>query len=158
MFVAFPEEGVAESDSVLRAAVLAGGIGIGEPQVHAIEKVKPGTIRHLVAAWLVVGPEESCRGKNSLKAFDDPAVMPAVFGEVKELKHLSGAAEPDRPAFLPERKSCDPDRDKPILAVRQAKARMTSDFQEELSIAAQIRKLFAKIQGTYITENQRRRR
>lgn len=118
VLVAFAEGRVAERCGILNLAVFTGRVGIGKPQAHAFEEVKSSAIGHLVAARLIICTEENCRGENTLKAFDDPAVMPAIFGEVKELEHLRCAAEADKSATLLESERRDPDRDEPVLTAR----------------------------------------
>ncbi len=144
MLVAFAEEGVAEGDGVLKPAVFAGGIGIGEPQAHAFEEVESSAIGHPVAARLVVGAKKDCGRKYSLKPLHDPSIMPTVFGEVEKIEHLRCATKMDDSAILLESERRDPDRDEPILTVRQTKARMAGDFKEEFSVPAEVGKLVSR--------------
>lgn len=144
MLVAFPEEGVAEGDGVLNPGVFTRGLGVGKPQAHAIEEVKPTGVGHPVATRAVIRAEKHRGRKDSLKALQDSTIMTTVLGEMEKLEHLRGAAETDNAAPLPESECGDPNRDEPILAIGQAKTRMTGDFQGELSIAAYIGELVAR--------------
>lgn len=144
MLVAFLKKSFTERNHVLGGLSFLRGLGLGKPKVHVFEKMKTRAVGQRVAAGPVVGAEENCGAEDSLKALDDAAVMTAVFGEVKEFKHLSGAAESDHATVLPESERGDPDRDEPILAVGKTKPWMPGDFQEKLSVAAQIPELFAR--------------
>ena len=80
-------EGFAEDNDILVVGSwLMLDLCIGEPQVHGIKKMKTRAVNHLAGAGLLFRTEENSGRKNSLETFDDASIMPAVFGEVKELE------------------------------------------------------------------------
>jgi hypothetical protein len=49
---------------------------------------------------LIICAKEDRGCKDSLECMDNPPVVTAVLGQVKEIEHLSGAAEANHTAFL----------------------------------------------------------
>jgi hypothetical protein len=60
----------------------------------------------------------------------------SVFEEVEEVQHLCSRAEMDGSASLPQRQSCDPNRNESVLTKGKAKLRMPGDLEEKLTVAA----------------------
>jgi hypothetical protein len=106
-----------------------------KPKVDAVEKVKPGPINDKNSVCLVVGSEKDCGGKYSLEALHDAVISLAVFEEMEEVKYLGRGAEAHDPAALANRHGRHPDRNEPVLAVREAKLRVAYDLKKEFTVA-----------------------
>src|SRR5215472_8973157 len=107
-----------------------------EPEVQAVEEMKPCPIEQWVPFALISRAKENGRRKDALEAFHDAAISFSVFEQPEEVQHLSGGAKVDGPAPLPQSQSCDPDGNEPILAKRQAEPRVPRDLEEELAVSS----------------------
>jgi hypothetical protein len=58
--------------------------------VHGIKKMKTSVVYHSARADLILGAKKYGGTKNALESFDDPPVMAAIFGRVKEFKEFCG--------------------------------------------------------------------
>ena len=70
-------------------------------------------------AGLIPGAKKYRGAKNALESFDDPPVMAAIFGKVKELEEFCGRLEPYHTALLADRQRRNPNWNEPVLAVVQ---------------------------------------
>ncbi len=106
-----------------------------EPEVNPIKKVKPGPINDKAASRLLIRPEEDSGSKYPLETFHDSVIAFAVLEEVEEIEDLGSRTKSDNTSMLADGHGGDPDRDEPILAVREAKLRMADNLKEESSVA-----------------------
>ena len=100
--------------------------------------MKPSKVEHQFAVRLVVGSKKHGRAKNSLKTFDKTAVSLAVFEEAEEIENLGRGPEAHDPAALANGNGRHPDRNEPVLAVRQSELGMTEHLKEEFSISSRV--------------------
>lgn len=61
--------------------------------------------------------------------------MESIFGQTKEVEHLSSGVEVDLPRFLSKGEGGDPDRDEPVLAERKSKIWMRDDVKRKFAIS-----------------------
>jgi hypothetical protein len=93
---------------------------------------------------LLFSSEENRGGKDSLESFDHAAIVGAVLGQAKEFKDLGGGFKVDRTDVLFHREGSDPDGNQAVLAVRQAEAGMSRDFEREAAVTPCVNELAAR--------------
>jgi hypothetical protein len=95
--------------------------GLVEPEVHAIEEVETGPINDSSGLGVFFGSEENRGAEEPLEAFDEAAVVRAVFGKMEEVEHLGGRIEMELAGFLPQGERGHPDWEKAVLAERDGR-------------------------------------
>ena len=88
----------------------------------------------MVSIGLVFGTKEDRRCKDALECLDNPPVVTAVLGQVKEVEHLSGAVETNGTALLLYGERRYPNRNEAVLAEGKTKLGMARDLEEELPV------------------------
>jgi len=97
-----------------------------------------------VGIGLFFGSEEDRCTENPLESPGEPGIMESVFGQAKEVKHLSGGIEPNLTGLLPEGERGNPDRDEPVLAKRKTELRVSNDLREKLAVPARVAQLVGR--------------
>ncbi len=136
MFVNLVVERLAENYGILargRSYWLV--FSLVKPEVHPIKEMKSGPINDKSAIRLVVRSEKDRSSKYALETFHDAVIPLAVFEEVEEVEDLGGCIESHHAAALADGHGCYPDRNEPVLAVREAELRMADDLKEEFPVA-----------------------
>jgi hypothetical protein len=87
--------------------------------VHGIKEMKTSVVYHSARAGLILGAKKYRGAKHALKSFDDPPVMAAIFGKVKELEEFRGCLEPHHAVLLANRQRGNPNWNEPVLPIGQ---------------------------------------
>jgi len=103
--------------------------------VDPIKKVKPSPIDGKSSARLVIRPEKDGGSKYPLETLHDAAITLAVFEEMEKVEDLRSCTESDNPSALTDGHGRYPDRDEPILTIRETVLRMADDLEKKLPIA-----------------------
>ena len=96
--------------------------------------MKTGEVDQSVCTGLFIRTEENSRGEDALEAFDDAAVMPAIFRQMKEIEEFRGRPEPDNIGLLAYCQRGNPNWDEAILPVGQSRIRMGDDVKEKFPV------------------------
>lgn len=112
-----------------------------KPKSHAVEKVKPSPVDHCSRLGLLLTSKKDRGAEDVLEAIDKAAIVRAVFGKAKEIKHLSRGVKMNLPGFLPDGERSNPDGDQAVLAEGQTEIGMADDLKEEVAVAASMRTL-----------------
>ena len=83
--------------------------------------MKTSIVYHSARAGLILGAKKYSGAKNAVESFDDPPVMTAIFGKVKELEEFRGRLELYHPVLLADRQRRNPNWNEPVMAVRDGR-------------------------------------
>jgi hypothetical protein len=129
---------VAQGDDVL--VRLLDGVAVlpVEPELHAIKEMKARPIYKPRSVGVLFISEEDRRPEYSFEAFEDTAIVRAVFGKPKEIQKLCGRIEMNCTTSLFESQSGYPDGDQTVLPVWQSGPRMRCDLEKETTVSSAV--------------------
>jgi hypothetical protein len=107
--------------------------------MKVIKKMKASPVEHQLAIRSVIGAKEHGGAKDALITFHEAAISLAIFEETEKIENLGSGAEAHDPAALANCDGRHPDRNEPVLAVRQSELGMTEHLKEELSIPSRVK-------------------
>ena len=103
--------------------------------------MKTRCIEQEIRIGVIVGAEEDRCYEDSLEALNNSSVVTAIGSKVEEFQHLKGSFKMDCATFLLHSEGGYPNRNRPVLAERQAIIGMSRDLEKVLSVPSRMSQL-----------------